>query len=143
MAQRLTNDYLNVRLISLARWCQAGEIQPRDQRGPYIVAQEGYDPADPHAAADEFVLGRDGRWVPLARFFAAPREERRRHFVFGTAAEVMQLLAHLPAHAEVAQGVGERATEADPEAQELRTVIEAARHEPVAMEAQGLPPKET
>jgi hypothetical protein len=92
----ITNTYQDVRLISLRTWKSAAEIIPRDQGGPYMVGQEGYDPADLTVTPDEFVLGKSGRWVSLGHFFKLPLADRREEFVFGTAAEVMQLLEKLP-----------------------------------------------
>ncbi len=40
----ITNNFLDVRLLSLASWHLAHEISPRDHGGPYVVLQEGYDP---------------------------------------------------------------------------------------------------
>jgi hypothetical protein len=92
----ITNSFQDVRLVSLASWRQAGEISPRDRGGPYVVLQEGIDPEDIKARADEFVLGRSGKWLSLRFFFQLPVPERREEFVFGTAGEVMQMMADLP-----------------------------------------------
>ena len=95
----ITNHFQDVRLASLASWRQAGEINPRDRGGPYIVTQEGYDPDDLTMTPDEFVLGRSGKWLSLSIFFRMPVAERRQEFVFGTAAEVMYLMSELPSKA--------------------------------------------
>jgi hypothetical protein len=55
-------------------------------------------------AADEFVLGRSGKWLSLKHFFRMPVEDRRAEFVFGTAAEVMQMMRDLPSKVEVVRG---------------------------------------
>lgn len=94
--RRITNHFQDVRLVSLASWRQANEISPRDRGGPYVVLQEGYDPDDLQMRPDEFVLGRSGKWLSLAHFFRLPVPERRAEFVFGTAAEVMQMMSNLP-----------------------------------------------
>ena len=60
--RNITNSFQDVRLASLASWRQASEFSPRDRGGPYVVLQEGYDPEDPKVIADEFVLGRSGKW---------------------------------------------------------------------------------
>ena len=92
----ITNNFQDVRLASLASWHQANEIDPRDHGGPYIILQEGYDPEDLKVIADEFVLGRSGKWLSLSFFYQMPIPERRAEFVFGTAAEVMQMMSELP-----------------------------------------------
>jgi len=95
----ITNSFLDVHLVSLASWPKAVEISPRDRNGPYVVTQTGYDPNDMKLIADEFVLGRSGKWLSLSTFFRLPVEERRAEFVFGTAAEVMQTMSNLPSKA--------------------------------------------
>jgi len=95
-ARRITNSFLDVRLVSLASWRQANEISPRDHGGPYVVTQQGYAPDDPNMCADEFVLGRSGQWLSLSHFFRLPVPERRAEFVFGTAGEVMKMMGDLP-----------------------------------------------
>lgn len=94
--RNLTNSFLDVRLISLATWPQARDISPRDRGGPYVVTQAGIDPEDLKGQPDEFVLGRSGKWLSLHYFFRLPVPQRRAEFVFGTAAEVMQMMADLP-----------------------------------------------
>ncbi|MCW5551393.1 MAG: hypothetical protein KIS67_04420 [Verrucomicrobiae bacterium] len=109
--RNITNHYEDVRLVSLASWSKASEINPRDRHGPYVVTQEGYDPRDMKMVADEFVLGRSGRWLSLSTFFRLPVEERRAEFVFGTAAEVMQTMSNLTSKVVM---LGDSAVEAAP-----------------------------
>jgi hypothetical protein len=97
----ITNSFQDVRLASLSSWRQANEINPRDRNGPYVVLQEGYDPEDLSVTADEFVLGRSGKWLSLSHFFRMPVPERRAEFVFGTAAEVMHMMSDLPSKPEI------------------------------------------
>jgi hypothetical protein len=97
----ITNSFLDVRLISLKSWQRANEIIPRDNGGPYVVLQEGYDPEDLTMTPDEFVLGRSGKWLPLGFFFKLPVPVRREEFVFGTAAEVMRMLSELSANVAI------------------------------------------
>jgi hypothetical protein len=94
--RNITNSFQDVRLVSLSSWRQANEIMPRDRGGPYVVMQEGFDPDDMTMTADEFVLGRSGKWLSLSYFYKMSVPERRNEFVFGTAAEVMQIMEQLP-----------------------------------------------
>ncbi len=94
--RNITNAYQDVRLASLSSWKRASEITPRDNGGPYVVLQEGYDPEDLKVIPDEFVLGRSGKWLSLSHFFRMPVPERQAEFVFGTAAEVMEMMRNLP-----------------------------------------------
>jgi hypothetical protein len=108
----ITNSFLDVRLVSLASWRQAAEISPRDHAGPYVVLQEGYDPEDLTMAADEFVLGRSGKWLSISYFYKLPVPERRAEFVFGTAGEIMKLMSDLPSKAQLLGRGKEEAGEA-------------------------------
>ena len=95
--RNITNSFQDVRLASLASLRLASEFAPHDRGGPYVVVQEGYDPADATLTPDEFVLGRSGEWLSLSFFFEMPAAERRAEFLFATAAEVMQIMSNLPA----------------------------------------------
>ena len=113
----ITNHFLDVRLVSLSSWRQAREIEPRDHGGPYVVLQEGYDPADTKMIPMEFVIGRSGKWIPLGQFYKLPVPERRAEFVFGTAAEIMQMMERLPTKPQIlgtAPGQFEEPAEDDP-----------------------------
>ena len=94
--KNITNNFQDVHLVSLASWRQANEFIPRDRGGPYVILQEGYDPNDLTVRADEFILGRSGKWLSLGYFFRMPIAERREEFVFGTAGEVMKMMSDLP-----------------------------------------------
>lgn len=97
----ITNHFQDVRLVSLSSWQQAKEFMPRDKAGPYVVLQEAYDPADMKMTPTEFIIGRSGKWLPLAYFYKLPIPDRREEFIFGTAAEVMRMMADLPSRAEI------------------------------------------
>jgi len=97
----ITNDYQDVRLVSLKGWKRANEISPRDTGGPYVVLQEGYDPEDPKMDYDEFLLGKSCEWISIGVFFRLPADLRVQEFVFGTAAEVMGLMENLTGKARI------------------------------------------
>lgn len=129
--RNITNSFLDVRLVSLASWRHASEFPLRDHGGPYVVAQEGIDPEDLRARADEFVLGRSGKWLALGHFFKLPTAERREEFVFSTAAEVMQVMADLPPKPVIFRsGEPVEADTAGPEPDEMATAIQAAKAKP-------------
>ena len=126
--RNITNSFHDVRLVSLSSWRQANEITPRDRGGPYVVLQEGYDPQDMKMIAEEFVLGRSGKWLSLGHFFKMHVPERRAEFVFGTAAEVMQVMGDLPSKAVILSGqAAEAGSDAPPENDEMAAAFEAAR----------------
>jgi len=129
--RNITNSFLDVRLVSLASWRQANEIMPRDRGGPYVVLQEGYDPEDPKVIAEEFVLGRSGEWLSLGLFYKMPVPERRAEFIFGTAAEIMQMMEKLtPKPVIVRPGAGEPATSDAPEGDEMAAALKQGRAQP-------------
>ena len=128
----ITNSFLDVRLTSLSSWRQANEIVPRDRGGPYVVMQEGYDPEDLTMTADEFLLGRSGKWLSLGHFYQMPVPERRAEFVFGTVAEVMGMMSDLPAKAQIMRpGVTSAGPPGPREGDEMAAAMEAGRgHSP-------------
>jgi hypothetical protein len=126
--RNITNSFLDVRLASLASWRQANEFIPRDRAGPYVVTQEGYDPEDPTMTPDEFVLGRSGKWLSLAHFFRMPVPDRRAEFIFGTMAEVMEVMSALPSRATIMRPAGRTAGSPLPaETDEMAAAFRAGR----------------
>jgi hypothetical protein len=129
--RNITNNFQDVRLASLASWRQASEFNPRDRGGPYVVMQEGYDPQDPKVTPDEFVLGRSGKWLSIGLFYKMSVPERRAEFIFGTAAEVMQMMGSLPPNVQVIRpGAPEEAAPATPETDEMAAALQAAKGQP-------------
>jgi hypothetical protein len=127
----ITNNFQDVRLASLASWKAANEFTPRDRGGPYVVLQEGYDPEDPKVTPDEFVLGRSGKWLSLGLFYKMPIPDRRAEFVFGTAAEVMQMMSNLPSKVQVIRpGAATETAPAAPETDEMAAALQAAKNQP-------------
>lgn len=126
--RKITNHFLDVRLVSLSSWRQANEIMPRDRGGPYLVLQEGYDPDDMRMIAREFILGRSGKWLALEHFYRLPVPERREEFVFGRAAEVMQMMSELPPKVALFdRPAGEEDTAATREDDEIAAAIQAGK----------------
>ena len=124
----ITNSFQDVRLASLASWRQAGEFTPRDRGGHYVVLQDGYDPEDPKVIADEFVLGRSGKWLSLSHFYRLPVPDRRAEFIFGTAAEVMQMMGNLPSKVGIIRpGSATEAAPATPETDEMAAALQAGK----------------
>jgi hypothetical protein len=125
--RNITNSFRDVRLVSLSSWRQAQEINPRDRGGPYVVMQEGFDPDDMTMTADEFLLGRSGKWLSVGYFYRMSVPERRSEFVFGTAAEVMQMMEHLPSKVALVRPSGKEATMSAPESDEMIAALKSAQ----------------
>ena len=127
----ITNNFQAVRLVSLASWRQAAEFSPRDHNGPYVVLQEGYDPEDLTMTADEFILGRSGKWLSLSYFYRMSVPERRAEFVFGTVAEVMQMMGNLPSKVQIIRpGAPAEDAPAGAEPDEMAAALRAAKNQP-------------
>lgn len=109
----ITNDHRDVRLVSLRRWKGAGAVEPRDDAGPYMVSQDGFDPSDPAMVPAEYILGRSGAWLRVEDLLRLPREERQREFIFGTAAEVLEVMMGLRERPVVLRADGREAAPAD------------------------------
>ena len=126
--RNITNHFQDVRLVSLRSWRQANEIIPRDHGGPYVVTQEGYDPEDLTVTANEFILGRSGKWLSLSYFFQMPVPERRAEFIFGTAAEVMQIMGNLPTKVAIIRpGSTDGTAPATSETDEMAAALQAGK----------------
>ncbi|MHC1764520.1 MAG: hypothetical protein AB9869_09455 [Verrucomicrobiia bacterium] len=126
--RNITNSFQDVRLVSLASWRQAAEITPRDRGGPYIVLQEGFDPEDLTGTPGEFVLGKSGKWLSLSHFYRLPVPERRAEFIFGTAAEVMQMMSGLSGKVKMLGRTGTEPEAAEPaEGDEMAAALQAAK----------------
>ena len=127
--RNITNNFQDVHLVSLASWRQANEIIPRDRGGPYVITQEGYDPQDLTMRADEFILGRSGKWISLGYFFRMPIADRRAEFVFGTAGEIMQMMADLPPKPSILRHKEKLAEPAPEEKDEMEKAFWAGKHQ--------------
>jgi hypothetical protein len=124
----ISNSFQDVRLVSLASWARAAEISPRDRGGPYVVTQEGYSPEDPNVTPDEFVLGRSGKWLSLSYFYRLSIPERRAEFVFGTAAEVMQMMSGLPSQVQMLERTAKEPDTANAvQGDEMAAAMQAAK----------------
>lgn len=127
-ARSLSNDFQDVQLYSLRHWSEANLLAPADGHGPYVIMQSGIDPQDPGLEVDDFILGKDGRWLPLYLFQPLSKDQRRSRYIFATAAEAITVLGSLPGKPIVERGTtepeeGETTTVDDP----LNQAISAAR----------------
>jgi hypothetical protein len=101
MAHRLSNHFSACRLVSLAKLKAASEFPNRDTNGPYVIMQHGYEPGDPAMRPSDYILGRSGSWLGTHWFIRMPVPDRRKEFLFGTLAEVMELMESLTSKVEV------------------------------------------
>jgi hypothetical protein len=125
--RNITNRFRDVRLVSLSSWRQAAEITPRDRGGPYVILQEGFDPEDMTMTADEFVLGRSGKWLSIAYFYQMAVPDRRAEYVFGTAAEVMQMMEGLPSKVALLRPTDKTKAGAPAEGDEMAAALKSGQ----------------
>lgn len=130
-ARNLTNNFQDVRLCSLRHWSNATTLAPEGTNGPYIILQSGLDPQDPAAGIGDFILGRNGRWLPLAFFYGLPVDMRRDQYVFRTAADAIGILERLLGKPEIERGQGRQAGgAATPEDELNQAIAKAHRDDP-------------
>lgn len=124
IAQRLSNHFSACRLVSLAKLKAASEIIPRDSNGPYLIIQHGYEPGDAAMKGADYLLGRSGAWLGTHWFIRMPVPERRKEFIFGTVAEVMELMESLTSKVQVISGKPASVQDNSPVDEEMRQAIE-------------------
>ncbi len=100
----LSNDFQDIRLCSLHATANPRDEEDPGGHGPYVILQKGIDPDDSTATVDEFILGRDGRWVTVGQFDRLPPEAQESRFVYPTAAEAVAVLQSLTGRAVVDHG---------------------------------------
>ena len=122
-SRRLSNHFSSVRLVSLAKLKMAVEVEFRDPNGPYLIAQEGYDPSDAAMRVTEYLLGRSGAWLATGWFVRLPVAERRKEFIFPTVAEVMELMESLTSEVRVVRLKPEGVAEDSPADEEFDRAI--------------------
>ena len=124
IAQRLSNHFSPCRLVSLAKLKAASQIIPRDTNGPYLIMQHGYEPGDASMRAGDYLLGRSGAWLGTHWFIRMPVPERRKEFIFGTVAEVMELMGNLTSKVRVISTRPASVEDTSPVDEEMRQAIE-------------------
>lgn len=97
----LSNAFRDLRLCSLHYWPDAAALSPPGSHGPYVIIQTGIDPKDITGRVEDFILGRDGYWLSLGRFYQLPEESRIERFLYPTAADAIALLQTLTGPAKV------------------------------------------
>lgn len=92
----ITNHLQDCQLLDLGRL-----LGHEGNRGPFLLVQDGCDPADPKMRECSFVLTRRGTWLHYYLYLALPESIRRRCALFDTSPEVMQLAEGLPGKVQV------------------------------------------
>lgn len=95
-APAIDNDSARCQMLSLSKLRLPPEIQrPQSEHGPFVVLQQGSMPGDPHSKPHDFLLTKEGLWLPLFAFIKLPTQERDELCIFSTAAEAIQQVEDL------------------------------------------------
>jgi hypothetical protein len=95
-APAIDNDSSRYQVLSLSKLRLPPEIKrPQSEHGPFVVQQQGSMPGDPHSKPHDFLLTKEGLWLPLFAFIKLPTQERDELCIFSTAAEAVQQLEEL------------------------------------------------
>lgn len=92
----IDNERSRYHLLDLSKLTlPPGIQQPHSGKGPFIILQEGAMPGDPHSKPFDFLLTKQGFWLPLLAILRLPVKERNELCVFATVAEVIQQLENV------------------------------------------------
>ena len=87
----ITNHFTDFRLLDLSK------VEKRlEERGPFILVQDGSAPEDPRMRECSFVLTKRGTWLHFYLYLALPKGVQRHCAQFETAAEAMKCADCLP-----------------------------------------------
>jgi hypothetical protein len=86
----ITNNFTDWQLLNLAP-----ERGHPDQRGPYMISQEGAAPDDPHFRHCAFVMTRRGTWLHHFILFHLDPAARARVAEFDSATEIIRFAEEL------------------------------------------------
>jgi hypothetical protein len=102
IAAVIQNDPSRCQFLDISKLPVPSDIKfPQSYRGPYVVLQKGAMPGDMYSKPLDFLLTREGRWLPMFAFVKLPDQERFDLCVFSTAAEAMQHLEKLVGRARI------------------------------------------
>ena len=98
----IDNDVSRCQLLDVSKLPLPPDIRcPQSERGPYVVLQKGAMPGDLYSRPLDFLLTKEGRWLPMFAFVHLPEQERDELCIFSTAAEAIQQLERLAGRAKV------------------------------------------
>jgi hypothetical protein len=98
----IDNDVSRCQLLDISKLPLPPDIKcPQSERGPYVVLQKGAMPEDLYSRPLDFLLTKEGRWLPMFAFVQLPEQERDELCIFSTAAEAIQQLERLAGRAIV------------------------------------------
>ena len=98
----IDNDISRCQLLDVSKLPLPPDIKCRQsERGPYVVLQKGAMSEDLYSRSLDFLLTKEGRWLPMSAFVHLPEVERDELCIFSTAAEAIQHLERLAGRAMV------------------------------------------
>jgi hypothetical protein len=110
----IDNDVSRCQLLDISKLPLPPDIKyPQYEHGPYVVLQKGALPGDLSSRPLDFLLTREGRWLPMFAFLKLPERERYDLCTFRTAAEAIQQLEKLAGRARIDEERVGRARDAE------------------------------
>jgi hypothetical protein len=110
----IDNERSRYHLLELSKLPLPPDIKcPQSEHGPYVVLQKGAMPGDLYSKPLDFLLTKEGAWLPMFAFVKLPEQERNELCIFSTVAEAIQQLEKLGGRAIVDAERIERARQAD------------------------------
>jgi hypothetical protein len=98
----IDNDVSRCQLLDVSKLPLPPDIKCLQcERGPYVVLQKGAMPGDLYSRPLDFLLTKEGRWLPMFAFVYLPEVERDELCIFSTAAEAIHQLERLAGRAMV------------------------------------------
>jgi hypothetical protein len=98
----INNERSRYHLLELSSLPLPADIKcPQSEHGPYVVLQKGTMPGDLYSKPLDFLLTKEGAWLPIFAFLKLPEQERYELCIFSTAAEAIQQLEKLVGRAKI------------------------------------------
>jgi hypothetical protein len=92
----IDNERPRYHLLDLSKLSLPSGIQrPHSGKGPFVVLQQGAMPGDPRSKPFDFLLTKEGFWLPVFAALRLPVQQRDALCIFATMAEAIQQLENL------------------------------------------------
>lgn len=98
----IENNVSRCHLLDVSKLPLPPDIKfPQSEHGPYVVLQKGAMPGDLYSKPIDFLLTKEGAWLPIFAFLKLPEQERYELCIFSTAAEAIQQVEKLAGRARI------------------------------------------
>jgi hypothetical protein len=98
----IDNDVSRCQLLDVSKLPMPPDIKcPQSEHGPYVVLQKGAMPGNLYSKSLDFLLTKEGAWLPIFAFLKLPEQERYDLCIFSTVGEAIQQLEKLVGRARI------------------------------------------